>query len=81
MILIVMIFMVESVTGLLSYVYQDMIEEDLSNSLEKTFIQLYDEDREVTKAVDQIQQEVQVFSYFSILLPFPVPVLWGEQFL
>ena len=58
MILIVMIFMVESVMGLLSYVYQDLIEEDLNNSLENIFIQLYNEDVKVTKAVDQIQQEV-----------------------
>ena len=58
MILIVMIFMVESVMGLLSCVYQDLIEEDLNNSPEHIFIQLYDEDVKVTKAVDQIQQEV-----------------------
>ena len=61
MVLIMMIFMVESVMGLLAYVYQDMIEGDLSNSLEQTFIHKYEEDNEVTEAVDKVQQQVRGF--------------------
>ena len=62
MVLIMMIFMVESVMGLLAYVYQDMIEGDLTNSLEQTFIHKYEEDNEVTEAVDKVQQQVRAFS-------------------
>ena len=67
MVLIMVIFMVESVMALLSYVYQDLVESDLNNNLQDIFIKRYDVDREVTEAVDKVQQEVE---YFSDLILF-----------
>ena len=67
MVLIMLIFMVESVMALLSYVYQDLVESDLNNNLQDIFIKRYDVDREVTEAVDKVQQEVE---YFSDLILF-----------
>ena len=40
-VLIVMLFMMESVIGLLSYVYQEQVSSDLGDSLEDIFIQRY----------------------------------------
>jgi len=54
-ILLVIVFMFESVIGLLSYVYQDQLERDLQNTLQDTFILTYSLDEENTKAVDKIQ--------------------------
>ena len=66
MVLIMLIFMVESVMALLSYVYQDLVESDLNNNLQDIFIKRYDVDREVTEAVDKVQQEVEYFSYLIL---------------
>eukprot|EP00092_Neocalanus_flemingeri_P015485 GFUD01016762.1.p1 GENE.GFUD01016762.1~~GFUD01016762.1.p1 ORF type:complete len:274 (-),score=82.19 GFUD01016762.1:120-941(-) len=54
-ILLVIVFMFESVIGLLSYVYQDQIDNDLQASLKDTFILTYSLDMENTRAVDKIQ--------------------------
>ena len=39
-ILLVLVFMFESITGLLAYVYQEQIQQDLNNHLADTFIQV-----------------------------------------
>ena len=57
-ILLVIIFMFESVIGLLSYVYQEQIDTDLQDSLRDTFINTYSLDTENTQAVDKIQTKV-----------------------
>ena len=59
-ILLVMIFMFESVIGLLAYVYQEQIDTDLQDSLRDTFIDTYSLDIENTHAVDKIQTKVVV---------------------
>lgn len=56
-ILLVLVFMFESITGLLAYVYQEQINDDLANHLQQSFIQGYGEDRDVTHSVDRIQRE------------------------
>ena len=61
MVLIVMLFMMESVIGLLSYAYQEQVARDLSDSLEDIFIHRYDDDRDVSEAVDEVQQQVGHF--------------------
>ena len=53
-----MLFMMESVIGLLSYAYQEQVARDLSDSLEDIFIHRYDDDRDVSEAVDEVQQQV-----------------------
>jgi len=55
--LLVVVFMFESVIGLLCYVYQDQIEPDLHSSLPSTFINTYGSSEENTRAVDKIQQQ------------------------
>ena len=60
-ILLVIIFMFESVIGLLSYVYQEQIDTDLQDSLRDTFITTYSLDMENTQAVDKIQTKVIIF--------------------
>ena len=57
-ILLVIIFMFESVIGLLSYVYQEQIDNDLQDSLRDTFILSYGLVMENTEAVDKIQTKV-----------------------
>ncbi|XP_023330928.1 LOW QUALITY PROTEIN: CD151 antigen-like, partial [Eurytemora carolleeae] len=56
-ILLVLVFMFESITGLLAYVYQEQIKSDLSAHLFNTFIQEYGVKKEVTYSVDRIQRE------------------------
>ena len=50
--------MFESVIGLLSYVYQEQIDNDLQDSLRDTFILSYGLVMENTEAVDKIQTKV-----------------------
>jgi len=54
-ILLVIVFMFESVIGLLAYVYQDQIDTDLKEGLKETFINTYSLNMENTRAVDTIQ--------------------------
>lgn len=56
-ILLVIIFIFESVIGLLSYVYQEQIDSDLEDSLKETFILTYNSNKENTEAVDRIQSQ------------------------
>ena len=64
-VLIVMLFMMESVIGLLSYVYQEQVARDLGDSLEDIFIHRYDDDRDVSEAVDEVQQQVGKLTTFT----------------
>jgi len=54
-ILLVLVFMFESVIGLLAYVYQEQLEPDLTSSLGQTFILQY----EGGGAVDRVQEQHQ----------------------
>merc|ERR1719219_2337950 len=54
-ILLVVVFISSSVIGLLSYVYQDTLLEDLQSSLTHNFISNYSLDHERTLAADNIQ--------------------------
>ena len=65
-ILLVIIFIFESVIGLLSYVYQEQIDEDLEDSLKDTFILHYTLDNDSTEAVDKIQSQVSFKQRFSV---------------
>lgn len=56
-ILLVLVFMFESITGLLAYVYQEQIDQDLNDHLFESFIQGYGGDKEVTQSVDAIQRQ------------------------
>jgi len=56
-ILLVLVFMFESITGLLAYVYQDQIDQDLNDHLFDSFIQGYGTERQVTNSVDAIQRQ------------------------
>jgi len=56
-ILLVVVFMFESITGLLAYVYQEQIDQDLNKHLFQAFIQGYGGSRETTISVDRIQSE------------------------
>ena len=69
-----MLFMMESVIGLLSYVYQEQVARDLGDSLEDIFIHRYDDDRDVSEAVDEVQQQVG-FITNSLLFAFSLPFL------
>ena len=57
-ILLVTIFIFQSVIGLLSYVYQEQVDADLEHSLKDNFILTYSLDRHNTEAVDKIQAQV-----------------------
>jgi len=57
-ILLTVVFMFESIIGLLAYVYQEQIDKDLDRYLNTTFIQQYGIDMERTQAVDRIQTEL-----------------------
>ena len=74
MVLIVMVFMFESVIGLLSYVYQEQIERDISENLMDTFIHRYGSDKQVTEAVDSVQQQVGGADVLYLLLTVYYPV-------
>jgi len=56
-VLLVLVFMFESITGLLAYVYQEQISKDLNQHLASAFIQGYGEDKGITNSVDRIQKE------------------------
>jgi len=54
-IFLVLVFISSSVIGLLSYVYQDRLLEDLQSSLTENFISNYSVDQDRTLAADNIQ--------------------------
>ena len=54
------VFIAESVIGLLSYVYQDRLGPDLEKTLTKSFISSYGMDHDRTLAADNIQLKVRI---------------------
>lgn len=58
-ILLVVVFIAESVIGLLSYVYQDRLGPDLEQTLTRSFISSYGLDHDRTLAADNIQLKLQ----------------------
>ena len=60
----------ESVIGLLSYAYQEQVARDLSDSLEAIFIHRYDDNRVVSEAVDEVQQQVGNLTNFQFAIFF-----------
>jgi len=56
-ILLVLIFIIESIICLLSYVYQDKLGTDLQDNLKEHFIYPYSFNQDSTIAVDNIQQK------------------------
>lgn len=56
-ILLVLVFMFESVIGLLAYVYQEQLEPDLERSLGSTFILGYSDSGLEGSPVDRVQQQ------------------------
>merc|ERR1719219_3348124 len=58
-ILLVVVFISESVIGLLSYVYQDRLGPDLEDTLTQSFISSYGLDHDKTLAADNIQLKLQ----------------------
>lgn len=58
-ILLVVIFIVESIIGLFSYVYQDQLEADLKENLLSNFVHPYSLYNDETAAVDHIQIKYQ----------------------
>ena len=50
--------MIQSVIGLLAYVYQDQVDNELQENLHDNFISTYGIHEENTLAVDRIQSKV-----------------------
>ena len=62
-ILLVVVFISESVIGLLSYVYQDRLGPDLEQTLTQSFISSYGLDHDRTLAADNIQLKVGIIKH------------------
>ena len=58
--MLVVVFIAESVIGLLSYVYQDRLGPDLEQTLTQSFVSSYGLDHDRTLAADNIQLKVGV---------------------
>ena len=57
--LIVVVFLSEAVLGLMSYVLQDRLEEDLGDKIMATMLENYQQDYLIQESVDKVQIEVQ----------------------
>ena len=57
-ILILIVFMFEAVLGLISYVLQDRLQEDLGDLVKTSYFDKYQDDRLVRASVDQVQIQV-----------------------
>ena len=57
--LIVVVFMVEAVLGLMSYVLQDRLEEDLGDKIMARMLENYQHDHLIKESVDKVQIEVE----------------------
>ncbi|XP_013417132.1 CD151 antigen [Lingula anatina] len=53
---LVLIFLMEAITGVLAYTYQAAIEQELQRSLNKTMMESYQFDMAITNATDDLQQ-------------------------
>ena len=57
--LIVVVFLFEAVLGLMSFVLQDRLEEDLGDKIMATMLENYQHDYLVQESVDKVQIEVE----------------------
>ena len=57
-ILVVVVFLSEAVLGLMSYVLQDRLEEDLGDEIMTTMLENYQQENLVKESLDKIQIEV-----------------------
>uniref|UniRef100_U5ET06 Tetraspanin n=1 Tax=Corethrella appendiculata TaxID=1370023 RepID=U5ET06_9DIPT len=55
--ILLVVFLLEATVGSLAYFYETQIENELSLTLNKTFMENYAVDEEKTKAIDLMQQE------------------------
>ncbi|KAK3103488.1 hypothetical protein FSP39_019586 [Pinctada imbricata] len=58
-IFLLLIFLVEAVSGVLAYMYEGIIKEELTRSLNSTMMKNYKFDAEITKAIDEMQTKFQ----------------------
>ena len=56
--LVVVVFLFEAVLGLMSYVLQDRLEEDLGDEIMRTMLENYQQDDLIKESVDKVQIEV-----------------------
>ena len=56
--LVVVVFLFEAVLGLMSYVLQDRLEEDLGDEIMRTMLEKYQQDDLIKESVDKVQIEV-----------------------
>ncbi|CAB3367566.1 Hypothetical predicted protein [Cloeon dipterum] len=54
---LLLIFLLEAMVGILAYIYEGHVQNELSISLNATFIDSYQMNPEVTKAIDELQLE------------------------
>jgi hypothetical protein len=55
---LLLIFLLEAMVGIMSFLYEPHVEEELRLNLNKTFIENYKLDDKKTSAIDQMQIEV-----------------------
>ncbi|XP_014241297.1 CD151 antigen-like [Cimex lectularius] len=55
--LLLLIFLIEVMVGMLSYVYRDQVEVELKHNLNATFVENYGVSLKITLAIDKMQQE------------------------
>lgn len=78
--LLLLIFLLEVMAGLLAYVYQAQVDDELSLTLNATFLETYRIKNEQTAAIDRMQQEV-CLDYFTNIGDMIVDYLNGLSFL
>ncbi|KAJ8299744.1 hypothetical protein KUTeg_023804 [Tegillarca granosa] len=54
---LLVIFLVEAIVGVLAYMYEGTIREDLSRNLNTTMMENYKYNEKITTAVDSIQSQ------------------------
>ena len=81
--LIVVVFLSEAVLGLMSYVLQDRLEEDLGDKIMATMLENYQQDYLIQESVDKVQIEVpgwpETEEQTNISISISVPLLWCEE--
>lgn len=63
--LLLLIFLMEAMVGLLSYVYEEQVEADLELNLNNTFLTSYMVDNDKTAAIDFLQEKVSTILHRS----------------
>lgn len=61
--MLLLIFLLEAMVGILAYVYREQVTDELSVTLNETFLHSYRYDSEKTAAIDQMQQQVTIITY------------------